>query len=102
MYYRATCNIVGKVIVAPKKYTYDNGILSLTRYVDSSDNSIAHYKYDYNPTISGSISWEKEGKWRPINLFKWRHKVWQVNLVSNDTNMKFENTKFIYVGKRRK
>jgi len=80
---------------------YSNDILSIKRIKDTVGSSIAHYEYNYNPSLSGAISWKKAGKWKPINIIKWRPKVWSINLVSNDTNMVIGNTKFVYVGKKR-
>lgn len=80
---------------------YDNGILSMERIVNTNNDSIATYEYNYSPTISGAISWHKEGKWKLKNLWNWRPKVWSISIHSNDDNMIIEDTDFIYVGKMR-
>ena len=99
---RDTVILRDSILIHAKEYdVYDNGILSMERIVTEGDTGIAYYAYDYKPTISGAISWHKPGKWKIKNLWSWRDKIWDLNLVSNDSNMVIENTKFIYVGNKK-
>lgn len=44
----------------------------------------ASYKISYRPILYVSIDKYKEGKWKFINLFKWRDKIRKVTVNSND------------------
>ena len=80
---------------------YDDGSLHMERVVLAESDGVAHYKYDYNTDLSGAISWDKEGSWKIKNLWKWRPKIWRVNLNSTDKNLVIKDSKFIYVGNKR-
>jgi len=79
---------------------YNNGVLKIERFLIDSLTNIAHYKYEYKPTLYAAISWHKEGNWTINNIWNWRDKIWDINMTSNDSNLRFENTKFIYVGNK--
>jgi len=88
-------------INASEYESFNNGILSIQRIKDVNNVDSSYYKYDYKPTIYSAVSWHKEGRWRIHNIWKWRPKIWTIDMSSNDTNMVFENTKFVYIGKNK-
>ena len=91
----------GDTIRTSEFENFDNGILSITRIKDDTTPDSSYYEYDYKPSLYLAISWHKAGKWRFHNIWKWRPKVWSVDISSNDTNLTFEDTKFVYIGKKK-
>jgi len=44
----------------------------------------ATYTIEYKPTLTGSINWYKEGKWKIKNIVIWRKKIYKIDLVADD------------------
>ena len=62
-----------------------------------SNDSIAKYKINYRPHLMIFIERYKEGKWRLVNLWKWRPVLYKLDVVSNDTILKPANVTYITV-----
>ena len=62
-----------------------------TRY---SWEDTSRYKINYSPKLSAYASREKEGKWKLVNLFKWRRKYDVIRIFSNDSILKTTEIKY--------
>jgi len=70
------------------------GKLEIKR-VKISNDTIATWKVHYNPTIYAYLYWEKEGKWKPINVIKPRQKLYFADIVTDDKLINVKSVKLI-------
>lgn len=76
--------------------TFNNNYLYFTRAKDSRTDK-AIYNYTYSTDVLANVNWYKDGKWKPINLFKWRSKKVKVDIIGEDPNMVIDSIIFIEV-----
>jgi hypothetical protein len=84
---RDTVIIINTDTIHTKEYElFTSDYLVFERYVDLRDTTIAHYTYTYSPDLTIILHNSKEGTWRFKNLWQWRKRREQLEVISKDSN----------------
>lgn len=77
--------------------TLEDSLLYLT-WVRDIKTDIIDYQYNLKPiTINLDINYEKEGKWKLINIIIPRDKIYKVDVTSSNEKIRFNYVKFIKI-----